>query len=240
MQTTIDLIAKHMPDSEKNDISKFKIYPNCQCAVTGSMTDCIERKKLLGGSFTTQSTLAFPGSDYVSLNAFYALKYRPERGSSWIVSEKEFKKLSRVEIRPLVLRHPGFKTWSGYATTSYKKHGSVLSPVNNERRAVWVFETLIVDCSDNEKVNEIYNKLCEYQLKGFGRTIFESCEIPSYLIAKLGLQEWLEFESWARPIFKSNLYQFLCYLLPSQAELKENGLQKEPEIKEKKGQIDLW
>lgn len=219
MQHTLNLIAQYIPESEKVDMSSFKVFPNKQCAITGIYTDCIERKKALSQAFTAQAKLLYNDSDFVSISAFQGLKYRPERAASWIVSEMGFQRLNRVEIRPLVLNKPQFKTWSGYATTSYKKHGSMLTPVNTNDRAIWVFETLIVDCSDVQKVNGLYHDLLSYLKKGFGRPILESGEVPAFLISKLGVNECMMFERWAKKIINSNLYQFLCYLLPSQAEL---------------------
>jgi hypothetical protein len=55
---------------------------------------------------------------------------------------------------------------------------------------------------------------------GFGRTILENLECPPFVIRKAGIKKWLEFERWAKPKHQSAVYSFLCYLLPSQEELK--------------------
>lgn len=74
---------------------------------------------------------------------------------------------------------------------------------------------------------------------GFGRSILETLECPVFVLSKIGIDKWFKLESWAKPIYQSNLYQFLCYLLPSQQELK-NENENENEINKKKGQIELF
>lgn len=191
------------------------------CAVTGKKTLCIPRGKLMSSNFTAQPILSCPSSNFISIEAYQTLKYRPERMSSWIVSKKEFKKLKRVDIRPFVLNGVQEKTWAGYVTTSYKKHGALKAVINHGRRAIWAFDEALVDCSDKEKVNSWYNRLVAELKKGFGRTTLETLYCPPYILRKVGMIKWIEFETWAKSKYKSNLYKFLCYLLPSQAELKE-------------------
>lgn len=199
------------------------------CCVTGDNTQCILRKKGVGAAFTTQGLLKAPESDFISVAAYQAFKYRPERASCWIVSPGKFQKLKRTDIRHLVLNGTGLEIWAGYATTSYKKHGALLATLNIGDTAIWQFEQISVDCSDRIAVNAMYDKLLYYLKSGIGRKTLESCDMPPLLIGKIGLPLWLDFEKWARPVYKSPLYQFLCYLLPSQDELKneknENNIQ---------------
>ena len=80
---------------------------------------------------------------------------------------------------------------------------------------------LTVDCTDKEKVRIIWDRLNIYLRKGIGRSSMESLSIPVYAINKIGLSNWMSFQAWAKPIYKSPLYLFMVYLLPSQKELKE-------------------
>lgn len=202
------------------------------CAVTGENCLCVPRKKLFSSKFTEQSNLNCPESQFVGIDAYQAVKYKKTRMSSWITDGHEFRLLKRIDIRPLVLSGTGADLWAGWITTSYKKHGSFRAVLNSAGRAVWAFDELLVDCSDNKKVNEIYNQLVIYLKKGFSRTTLETLTCPGFVIMRAGLLEWLALEKWAKPIYKSNLYKLLCYLLPSQAELKESGW--ESPIKKKK------
>jgi hypothetical protein len=111
--------------------------------------------------------------------------------------------------------------WVGYATTSYKKHGSLKTPVNTGKRRVWLFETRLVDCTDMATVLEWWAILNSALLREFGRQILETLDCPQHVMKKCGLTKWLAFEKWARPRYKSALYAFLCYLLPSQKELED-------------------
>lgn len=190
------------------------------CAVTGKKTLCVPRKNLMSSGFTDQRVLSCPTSDFISIEAYQTMKYQLERKSSWIVIEKKFKRLKRIDIRPYVLNGVQGKIWAGYVTTSYKKHGA-LKAVINHSKAIWAFDEALVDCSNKEKVNNWYNHLVVEFKKGFGRTILETLHCPPYILKRIGLMEWQQFEKWAKPKYKSSLYKFLCYLLPSQAELKK-------------------
>ncbi|MCK5615144.1 hypothetical protein KAR91_75470 [Candidatus Pacearchaeota archaeon] len=193
------------------------------CAITGNKTLCVLRKKLLSNNFTEQSKLQCPESSFVGIESFQSLKYPKERKSSWLVTKNEFRSLKRTAIRPLVLNGVESELWSGWVTTSYKKHGTLRAAVNTAGQAFWAFDEMLVDCSDIAKVNDIYNRLVRELEKGFGRKILETLNCPVFIISKIGMLKWLELEKWAKPLYKSGLYKFLCYLLPSMAELKKQG-----------------
>jgi len=193
------------------------------CSVTGENTFCIPRKKLFSSNFTEQPKLQCPGSQFVSIEAYQSLKYKKERMSSWIATKDKFTPLKRLDVRPLVLSGTGSDIWAGWVTTSYKKHGAFRARINTVGQVIWAFDEMLVDCSDIKDVNNIYNQLVMYLKKGFSRTTLETLTCPGFVILRAGLQQWLEVEAWAKPLYKSNLYKFLCYLLPSQDELKATG-----------------
>lgn len=190
------------------------------CTVTGLLTKCVPRKYALGKSFTNIDLLTVPSSNMISVDAYQVLKYKWQRMSSWLCNGKEFKRLDRVAVRPLVLNGVDTKYWCGHVTTSYKKHGGLRAKVNNSKYGLWVFDEKIVDCRDAWKVRGIYEILDDAIRKGIGRTVLLSLNAPPYLISKVGFKYWMSLVQWARPLYQGNLYLLLVYLLPSQLELK--------------------
>jgi hypothetical protein len=132
----------------------------------------------------------------------------------------EWVEINKAFVRGKVLNGSGSRPWAGWVTTSYKKHGSLRSPVNKYPFGVWGFDEYIVDCSDKEKVNEWWNRLRKAQDSGLGRTTLENVQMPVAMLAKADMGAWLEFRQWACDKKDSALYKFLCYLLLSQEELK--------------------
>lgn len=202
------------------------------CTVSGEQMQCLPRKDVLGKSFTNANLLAAPQSDYVGVDVFYAWYYgykaaegkkrdkRPERMSSWFCDGETFQELSRIGVRDKVFSPTMPTMWAGYATTSYKKHGSLLAPVNTGDRRFWLFEERQVDCSDMATVAQWWGVLNVALRNGIGRSVMETLECPPFVMAKVGLSAWIDFEQWAMDKYQSALYAFLCYLLPSQEELK--------------------
>jgi hypothetical protein len=190
------------------------------CAVTGDEGATIPRKELLGKSFTDGALLKAPQSDRVSVEAYTALAYKWERMSSWICDGHTFQRLDRQGVRAAVFGPAPSDPWTAYATTSYKKHGAMRARVNGPGQRVWLFESRLVDCSDSGQMQEVWQRLNAVLRQGFGRSVIESLNCPPWLIKKNGIKEWLAFDEWARPRYKSALYAFMCYLLPSQEELK--------------------
>lgn len=202
------------------------------CAVTGDEGWCVPRKAVLGSSFTNANLLAAPQSEFVSVAVLQVWEYgyktaedkqrekRPERMSSWFCDGATFEELDRQGVRAKVLQPEMPSIWTAYATTSYKKHGSLRARVNTDAQRVWLFEERLVDCSDMAKVQAWWGVLNTALRAGFGRTILETLDCPPYVMAKHGLAKWQAFEAWAHRKVNSALYAFLCYLLPSQEELK--------------------
>lgn len=202
------------------------------CAVTGIESQCVPRKSLLGKSFCDGETLVAPSSDMVSIDAYIALKYKWERMSSWTCNEDEFKKLTRIEVRATVFACKHKLPWCGYVTTSYKKHGALRAPINYlNGQNKWLFESRIVNCSDNAKMLQWWDILNIALKLGISRSIMESLSCPFIVMQKIGLTKWIEFETWARSKINNSLYAFLVYLLPSQEELKD---EKRKELKDEK------
>lgn len=193
------------------------------CAITGQCCQCIPRKKLLGKSFTNIDLLARSDSEMVDIDAYYALKFKWERMNSWFCDGITFQRLNRIGVREKVFQEIMPLMWTAYATTSYKKHGSLKSKINTGNKRIWLFEMHLVDCTDMTKVLEWWQVLNMTLRAGIGRSVIESLVCPSYVIGKVGLSTWLDFEQWARPRYQSSLYAFLTYLLPSQEELKHGS-----------------
>ena len=129
--------------------------------------------------------------------------------------------LNRAEVRDIVIGEQYPPMWTGYVTTSYKKHGSLWARVNRGGRRFWRFEALDVDCTDHASLLKIWNRLNAEFRHGIGRKVLESLVCPPYLLKRIGVQHWLDFEKWSRPIVGAPLYRFLTYLLPSQKELQD-------------------
>jgi hypothetical protein len=195
------------------------------CCVTGEETACIPRAHLLGKSFTNLDLLAAPGSEQVGVAAYVALTHKWERMSSWYCDGVAFRNLTRQDVRGIVVAGDYELPWVGYATTSYKKHGALRTPVNSGAKRIWLFEMSLVDCSDHARLLEIWERLNRELRAGVGRSVLESLEPNAYALKEIGYRRWRELEAWARPLAQGSLYQFLCYLLPSQEELKVEAKQ---------------
>jgi len=200
------------------------------CAVTGLPGQCISKKHLLKSTFANWDLIKAPQSEYVSVAAYQAMKYPYTRKSSWIVTPDSFKRLHKKDVIPLVLGGVKEPVWAGYVTTSYKKHGSLMTPVNSGARAVWRFEMLNVDCGDIVKINDWYERLYKYYIAGIWRANFkkgtpglETGDTMPFIIQKVGVELYCDFKKWAADKHDSSLYRFLCYLLPSKEDLKKEN-----------------
>jgi len=215
--TAIDLIADALPPETPPEEPRLGI-----CCVTGVEAPCINRKHVIKPSFTNLDLLRAPESPMASVAAWRVFGYAPARQSSWWCDGHDFRRLDRVAVRNKVLSgDPAPYPWAGYATTSYKKHGALRAPVNTGRQSVWLFETVLVDCSCRGTVFQWWNTLREAQDSGIPRPVIERLDAAPAFIGKIGFRGWRNFEEWARPKVRSSLYQFLTYLLPSQEELKK-------------------
>ena len=192
------------------------------CCMTGEESEAtIPRKWAIKSSFTRLDLLRAPAEDRVSVDVFIALNYKWARMSSWLCDGKTFQRLDRVGVRTAVFHPAPCSPWIAYATTSYKKHGVLLAPVNDpdDLMRYWVFENEVMAFS--EPMRDEYWAIMNKTLKaGFGRSVIESLECPEWLLRDKGARCWLEFERWARPRYRTAFYRFMCYLLPSQEEMK--------------------
>jgi hypothetical protein len=201
------------------------------CAVTGIEGLCLPRKYALGKSFTNLDLLAAPYSEKISIEAYRTLKYKWARMACWLCDGTSFQRLARLQIRQLVLNGIEAGQWCGHITTSYKKHGALRARINTTRHGWWVFDERLVDCSDSSAVRNLYVRLDEMIHAGAGRNVLLTLVAPAYVIGKIGLANWLDFERWARPIHQSGLYELMVYLLPSIAELKAEEKIKQEKLK---------
>lgn len=223
----VDLIANaiknysdiYIPEKTETEIGT--------CCITGIECQTIKRKDILSGNFTNNDILKSPESDRIGISASIALKYRPER-SSWFCNEKEFIRFDKNLFRDMFLNGvKNSKYWAIYITTSYKKHGALVTKINslengNKRKyGWWRFEMLDVDATDGKKNKRWYNIIFNALKDGLGRSIIETLDCPAWLIKKFGIGKWLRFYKWAKDNYQSPLYKLCCYLLPSQEDLKK-------------------
>ena len=217
----VSLIASAIKQGKECPALPYKsIQTEAVCAITGMRVPCIPRKELIGKSFTNHDALAAPHSEYVGVDAYLALKYKWERMASWFCDGITFERLNRQGVRAKVFQKAMPTQWAAYATTSYKKHGALHARVNTGGRRIWLFEMRLADLSDRNQVDEWWRALNAALRAGIGRSVLESLDCPPFLVGKVGLKTWMEFERWAQPKYQSATYAFLCYLLPSQEELK--------------------
>jgi len=223
-----DLIAERLPPLE---ILPFDTVRGT-CCVTGRKTLCVPRDSVLSDNFTDWMLLDSPASPHIGINVYRAWMhgtrkpgskrmFHPERHSCWIVSEDGFHSANRQEVRDSVLNGCISPPWSGWVTTSYKKHGSLRTPVNMEPFGRWGFDGLTPDCTDIQKVRAWWDVLRSFQDAGIGRTSMETGDMPPGIIKHIGLGIWMDFLKWSRDKQNTVLYKFLLYLLPSREELKE-------------------
>jgi hypothetical protein len=224
----VDLIAAALPPESLPEPPAEGV-----CCVTGATCMTIGRKHAIKPSFTNIDLLRAPDSDRAGVAAWRALTYStphpdpakkrdlcPLRQSHWLCDGQTIKYLDRQGVRQRVLDGVGALQWCGYATTSYKKHGCLLAPVNVGGRAVWLWETRLVDCSDMDAVADTWSRLRAAQDAGIPRPLIERLDIAPGYMAKIGWRVWRDFEAWARPRMRSPLYEFMTYLLLSKEELK--------------------
>lgn len=219
----VELLASHVPECDP------PVAPEIgTCCVLGTTEPTVPKRTAIKPSFTNLDLLQAPESDRVSVRAWRVMTYRMEpaegkkRGgqpliqSHWLVHDGGILYLSRIDVRRYVLDGVRFDRWAGYATTSYKKHGSLRAPVNTGGAQRWLFELDVVDCA---RAAEWWPRLLEARVAGIPRVCIETLDIGLPLMRK-HLVLWQRFEPWARRRYQSPLYRFLTYLLPGQEELK--------------------
>lgn len=227
--TAVELIAQSLSEVALPEEPQEGV-----CCVTGLHCPTVARKHGIKPSFTNWGLLKAPDSERIGVAAWRVLTHsvavegkgrelRPLQQSSWLCTGDALTLLDRQGVRKHALDGVDAAAWCGYATTSYKKHGCLLTPVNTGGRQVWVFETRLVDCSDRAAVDETWARLRAAQDAGIPRPLIEQLDISPAYMAKIGWRLWRDFEGWARPRVRSPLYQFLAYLLPSKEELHNAG-----------------
>lgn len=234
---TTDLLSTACPEGWKEPLPEKTV--DGICCLTGQQGPTINRRKVFGPSFTEFEILKVPDSDRVGVNVWHAFragyfaeagkkrKKKPEAMACWWTDGVQWVELDKVKIRELVFGGSGPQPWAGWVTTSYKKHGSTRAPVNKIPHGVWAFDEVLVDCRDIDEVVTWHGELRRAQDAGLNRTVFETLEIPVSVYNKIDAQVWIKFKIWAKHRQETALYRFLCYLLPSQAELKEMASDKE-------------
>lgn len=223
----IELLASVLPARDLPEADTQGV-----CCVLGTSEPTIAREHAIRPSFTNLDLLAAPASDRVSVRAWRVLTHSepaaegkkrdtfPLMQSSWLCDGAELLRLDRRAVRDKVLAGVDRHRWSGYVTTSYKKHGSLRAPVNTIGAQRWLFELDIVDCTDRHKVADWWERLRSARVAGIPRPVIESLDCGLPLMAKH--LWWPTFEAWARDKVRSPLYRFLTYLLPSEEEIRES------------------
>lgn len=199
--------------------------------MTGLRGLCVPRKHGLPSSYTDQAAMAAPHSQWIGVDVYWAFHFTrinpksgkpacPERTSCWWTDGREFRIMARADIRAIILDGSPSTPWAMWVTTSYKKHGSIRSPVNAPPRGAIGFDELRVDAMDDKKVMEWWEIMTTAQMDGIGRRMQEEVSCPPGLLKKVGLGPWMKFKKWAYIRRNDPLYRLLCYLLPSQEDLK--------------------
>jgi hypothetical protein len=225
--SAVELLYRALPPRAPPEVPAESV-----CCVLGTREPCVDRKHAIKPSFTNLDLLRAPDSNRVSVRAWRVLTHSvpaaegkkrdtfPLMQSSWVAGES-LQLLDRQGVRRCVIeamRPPGM--WAGYVTTSYKKHGCLRAPVNANDSACWLFETDVVDCTDREKVAVWWERIRTVREAGIPRPVIETLDCSVHLMSK-HLRLWTDFEAWARERWRSPLYRFLTYLLPSQEEISD-------------------
>ena len=225
MTHAVELIASALvaSDPDHPPLPDVMIYDEV-CCVTGNTCRCVPRRQVLGAGFVDQARLVAPGSQYIGLDAYIALRYKWERMASWLACGSEFRMFrgatGRIELRKLILDGQYPAKWAGFVTTGFKKHGALKTPVNGPGRAVWLYNDMVADLSNHRQISEWWNRLLFERTNGLSRGSLETLDASPFAISQVGAARWSDLVSWAKPIHKSGAYQLLCYLLPSKEELK--------------------
>jgi hypothetical protein len=188
----------------------------------------VNRYGAVPGSFTNGDTLKAPGSPWLGVQTYRAIKYKWERMSSWWCDGSTFQRLDRQTVRKLVLNGSPAYPWIGYCTTSYKKHGALFVRVNHRSHGWWRFEMLDVDCSDPSHVVEWWGMLRKFQDIGLSRAWLEKSD--GYVDKDTSIEARIRADKWCREKRFDPLYRFLCYLLPSKEELEAIRAAKTPKV----------
>lgn len=227
------LVAAAVPERDRPPLPCEPV--EALCAVTGTAGPCLPREAAITESNCDSYLFASPTSRWVHVDVFISWNFGelkpgakrktcPERQACWWCGGDEFLTVTKPFMRHIVLagRSPTCP-WAMWVTTSYKKHGTVRTPVNHSRWGRIGFDELVVDCSSEAEIGEYWRRLRGALDAGMPRPLIENLDCSPAFIAKLGWRVWRDFEAWARPRVRSPLYTFLTYLLPSREELKNEA-----------------
>jgi hypothetical protein len=207
------------------------------CCVTGDWCETtIPRSMGIRDSFTNLDLLRAPGSDRIGKYAWRVLGDPMYRRYSWMVVGGDFPYMDwidRTKARAMLVedreRIPD-DCWGMYITTSFKKHGALRTPVNRSNEQCQVlFENVVVDLSDAEKVSAWWRTKLRAMHAGIGRTLQDTLDFPASVVGKISIQECIDFRDWALERKEDPLYGFLTYLLPTQKELGNESVSPEVE-----------
>jgi hypothetical protein len=224
----VDLIAATLPSVVAPEAPQIGV-----CCVTGATGPTIARHHAIRDSFTGLSLLRAPCSDRVGMAAWRVLTHRiphpdpakkrdlaPLRQSHWLCDGQTIEYLDLQGVRCAVVEGVSCAQWAAYATTSHKKHGALLTPVNTGARAVWLWETRLVDCSDRSAVADAWARLRAAQAAGIDRSLMARLDLAPAYHTTIDWRVWRDFDTWARPRLRAPLYCFLTFLLPTAAEVQ--------------------
>lgn len=206
------------------------------CCFTGLPCLTFPRKDVLDKTFNKHDFLLAPDSDRVGVNVLRALSLKEERMSCWIATTQKFyaigestpknpKNMTRAQAREMVINGVDFDgPWAGYWTTSYKKHGVYVSPVNHSGRfGFWGFETLTVDCRDNAKVKSLFDFLMGLKVAGMLEVEMRTLDFSRKTCEIFSVSRLVKIRAKLMPLAKDPLFEFMMYLLLSAKEIKELG-----------------
>lgn len=205
------------------------------CCISGAFGPTLARKDFIASSFTDRGGMLAPDSDRIGVNAAIALRFAvpvegkkrprwPEMNDSWWTDGRAFDVMDRPTARERILH--GYNTdvwrpWAAYITTTKKKHGAMRAVINTSERGCWAFDEHLIDCA-GDRVNRWYDRMRQAMRDGIGRMSIAEGDMPPALMRRIGLDVWLPFAEWARPRRTAPLYALCVWLLPTQAELKDN------------------
>lgn len=229
----VDLLAEAFRNLDGGNMPDISGAEEGVCCITGERGPTLERKKILGSSFTDLTGMMARESARIGVNATIALRYTvpvegkkrprwPEMMDSYWCDGDHFQILDRPAARKIILDGVTSKNpWIGYINLTRKKHGAMRTPMNKGPFGRWAFAETAVDCRDFRLVRSWYERMERAIEDGIGRQSIQTAEMPAGVIRKVGMKKWAEFQAWAMPRRLNPLWGLVVYLLPTMAERKE-------------------
>lgn len=210
------------PLDSRNRVIELKHEPyEATCALTGETRQCVPIKDCVSSNFTEWDVLTDPETEMMCVEAYYALKFRWERFSSWLCSRGKFVRVDKDIIRDVLFNGFADAPWSMFITTSYKKHGALRCPVNTGNHGYIGFDEAVIDCRDSDYCVEVYDHVFAAFARGANRNDLESLRPSKWTLKALGIKGWQEYKAWAEDKVESSLYRLCVYLLPPRKELED-------------------